>query len=51
VGLIGRFSALRAYTPAVLRSADVYLTYFAIVARMTAKLKMNPVSAMNLESS
>jgi len=28
-----------------------YLAYFAIVARMTAKLKMNPVNAINLESS
>ena len=25
--------------------------YFAIVARMTAKLKMNPVNAMNLDMS
>src|SRR4029077_15810159 len=28
-----------------------YLAYYAIVARMTAKLKMNPVNAMNLDSS
>ena len=32
-----------AETPAVMRS-DVYLPYFAIAARMTAKLKMNPVN-------
>jgi hypothetical protein len=28
-----------------------YLAYFPIVATMTAKLEMNPVNAMNLESS
>jgi hypothetical protein len=35
---------------AVLRSADVYPPYFAIVARITAK-KMKPVIIMNLDRS
>jgi hypothetical protein len=37
--------------PAVLRSADAYPPYFAIVARITAKLKMKPVTIMNLDRS
>jgi hypothetical protein len=46
------FLALRfADASAVLPSADILPPYFAIVARMTAKLRMNPVNAMNLDRS
>jgi hypothetical protein len=37
--------------PAVLGPPLFHVPYFAIAARITAKLKTNPVSAMNLETS